>query len=121
MLFNAVVMNFPTSTFFKFLSIMQSVHCFFTNLLWINCSSGFRTLEINRGVEIKELNGTVKAVFNCVVAIRSVFHFISGRASRTVDISLAIIGGNAAEKEIIGSNFLPPTNFLWPLQLVLLF
>ena len=27
MLFNAVVMNFPTSTFFKILSIMQSVHC----------------------------------------------------------------------------------------------
>ena len=26
MLFNAVVMNFPTSTFFKILSIMQSVH-----------------------------------------------------------------------------------------------
>ena len=26
MLFNAAVMNFPTSTFFKILSIMQSVH-----------------------------------------------------------------------------------------------
>ena len=27
-LFNAVVINFPTSTFFKILSIMQSVHCY---------------------------------------------------------------------------------------------
>ena len=32
MLFNAVVMNFPISTFFKILSIMQSVHYLATNL-----------------------------------------------------------------------------------------
>ena len=33
----------------------------------------------------------------------------------------AIAADNAHEKEIIGSNFLPPTNFLWPFQIVLLF
>ena len=39
----------------------------------------------------------------------------------STNTALAIAADNAAEDEIVGSNFLTPTNFLWPLQIVLLF